>query len=67
MNLLSGAQLRFLARIRALRPAAELQWSGDADGWSLDVVEQSRGAPSRRVLAARLDRDGSVVTTRPWL
>ena len=67
VNLLSAAQLRFLGRLKTLRPAAEMRWRGDSAGWSLDVVEQSKGAPDKPVLAARLDPDGTVETTRFWL
>jgi hypothetical protein len=67
VNLLSATQLRFLGRIKTLRPTAEMHWRGDAAGWSLDVVEHSTGAPDKPVLAARLDRDGTVETTRSWL
>jgi hypothetical protein len=67
VNLLSAAQLRFLARVKSLRPAAALRWRGDAKGWSLDVVEERGDAPSRPLLAARLGRDGTVKTTRSWV
>jgi hypothetical protein len=67
VNLLSGTQLRFLARIKTLRPAAKMHWRGDGAGWSLDVVEPSKGAPDKPLLAARLDRDGTIETTRSWL
>ena len=67
VNLLSGTQLRLVARIRTLRPSAELLWRGDADGWSLEVVEHGRDGPAKTVLAARLDSDGTIETTRSWL
>jgi hypothetical protein len=67
VNLLSAAQLRFLARIRGLRPGAELHWRGDARGWSLDVAQSRRDMPPKRLLTARLDRDGTVRTKWNWL
>jgi hypothetical protein len=67
VNLLSGAQLRLVARIRTLRPSAELRWRGDGGGWSLEVVEHARAGPDRTVFAARLDSDGTIETTRAWL
>jgi hypothetical protein len=67
VNLLSGTQLRLVARIRTLRPSAELRWRGDGGGWSLEVVEHVRDGPDRTVLAARLDSDGTIETTRSWL
>jgi hypothetical protein len=67
VNVLSAAQLRFLARIKGLRPEAELRWRGDASGWSLDVAQSRRDMPPKRLLSARLDRDGTVKTMRSWL
>jgi hypothetical protein len=67
VNLLSAGQLRFLARIRGVRPNAELHWRGDASGWLLAVGESHAGAPPRPLLTAHLDRDGTVKTTRSWL
>ena len=66
VNLLSGTQLRLVARIRTLRPSAELRWQGDGAGWSLEVIEHVRGAPDKTVLAARLDSDGTIETTHAW-
>jgi hypothetical protein len=66
VNLLSGTQLRLVARIRTLRPSAELHWRGDGAGWSLEVVEHVRGGPDKTVLAARLGSDGTIETTRSW-
>ena len=66
VNLLSGTQLRLVARIRTLRPSAELQWHGDGAGWSLEVIEHVRGRPDKTVLSARLDSDGTIETTRSW-
>ena len=67
VNLLSAGQLRFLARVRALRPNAELQWRGNASGWSLAVGESHGDAPRRPVLTAHLDRNGTVKATRSWV
>ena len=67
VNLLSGMQLRLVARIRTLRPSAELLWRGDGGGWSLEVVEHMRDGRDKTVLAARLDSDGTIETTRSWL
>jgi hypothetical protein len=67
VNLLSGTQLRFLARIRTLRPSAELRWRGDGTGWSLEVVEHSKEEPDKSLLAARLDCEGRIKSTRSWL
>jgi hypothetical protein len=67
VNLLSGKQLRFLARIRTLRPAAELHWRGDGAGWSLEVVEHAEGKPDKPLLAARLDCEGRIKNARSWL
>jgi hypothetical protein len=67
VNLLSAGQLRFLARVRALRPNAELEWRGDASGWSLAVGESHGDAPRRPFLTARLDRNGTVKATRSWV
>jgi hypothetical protein len=66
VNLLSGAQLRLLARIRTLRPTAELQWEGDGEGWSLKVVEVAKEHAPRHLLEARLNSDGTIETTRAW-
>ncbi|HEY0361550.1 MAG TPA: hypothetical protein VGC83_04665 [Solirubrobacteraceae bacterium] len=55
-----------MARIRTLRPSAELHWHGDGAGWSLEVIEHVRGGPDKTVLAARLDSDGTIETTRSW-
>ena len=66
VNLLSGTQLRLVARIRTLRPSAELHRHGDGAGWSLEVIEHVRGGPDKTVLAARLDSDGTIETTRSW-
>jgi hypothetical protein len=67
VNLLSAAQLRFLARVRGLRPNAVLRWRDDAGGWSLDVADPGPDTPSRPPFTARLERDGSVRTKRDWL
>ena len=67
VNLLSGMQLRLVARIRTLRPSAQLLWRGDGGGWSLDAVEPMPDGPAKTVLAARLDSDGTIETTRSWL
>ena len=65
VNLLSGTQLRLVARIRTLRPSAELHWHGDGAGRLLEVIEHV-GGPDKTVLAARLDSDGTIETTRSW-
>ena len=67
MNLLSAGQLRFLARVRALRPNAELHWRGDASGWSLAVGETHGDASRRPLLTAHLDHNGTVKATRSWM
>ena len=67
VNALSGKQLRFVARIRALRPAAELRWRSGRGGWSLEVVERIAGAPDKPLLKARLGSDGTIRTMRSWL
>ncbi|MEA2385318.1 MAG: hypothetical protein QOH72_5289 [Solirubrobacteraceae bacterium] len=67
MNLLSAGQLRFLARIKGLRPNALLSWGDDAGGWSLEVAEPQRDEPTRPLFTARLGRDGTVETPRQWL
>jgi hypothetical protein len=67
VNLLSAGQLRFLARVRALRPTAELQWRGDASGWSPAVEESHGEAPRRPLLTANLDRNEMVKATRSWV
>jgi hypothetical protein len=67
VNALSGRQLRFVARIKTLRPAAELRWRSGRGGWSLDVVERITGRPDKSLLKARLGSDGSIRTMRSWL
>jgi hypothetical protein len=67
VNALSGRQLRVLARIRTLRPAAELRWRGARGGWSLEVVERITGGPEKTLLKARLGSDGTIRTMRSWL
>jgi hypothetical protein len=67
VNLLSAGQLRFLARIKGLRPNALLTWGDDAGGWSLEVAERRRDEPTRPLLTARLGRDGTVETRSQWL
>jgi hypothetical protein len=67
VNLLSAAQLRFLARVMCVRPNAVLHSRGDASGWSLAVEESRRDEPGRPLLTARLGRDGTVRTKRDWL
>jgi hypothetical protein len=67
VNLLSAKQLRFVARLRALRPGAELRWQKGNACWSLDVVEQGNDDRCRTLLKARLDADGTVRSIRSWL
>lgn len=67
VNVLSGKQLRFLARIRTLRPTAELRWEAGSAGWSLDVVEHGKNDGCKSLLKARLGSDGTIRTVRPWL
>jgi hypothetical protein len=67
VNLLSAAQLRFLGRIKGLRPNLVLAWEGDAQGWSLDVTEPRPDAPGAPLLTARFERDGTVRAKRSWL
>ena len=68
VNLLSGTQLRLVASAsgRCAR-ARSCTWRGDGGGWSLEVVEHVRDGPDKTVLAARLDSDGTIETTRSWL
>ena len=61
VNLLSAGQLRLVARVKSVRPTAELRWVRDGSGWSLEVFEQGR-RQSRLLLSARLDRDGTIET-----
>lgn len=65
VNLLSAAQLRLLARIRGLRPDAEIRWSGDELGWSVEVIDSDRGG--RPIYTARLHRTGSITAARSTL
>jgi hypothetical protein len=67
VNVLSGKQLRFVARIRTLRPTAELRWCAGREGWSLEVVEHSSEKPDKALLRARLGSDGTIRTIRSWL
>jgi hypothetical protein len=67
VNALSGKQLRFVARIRTLRPAAELRWRGGSGGWSLEVIERITDRPAKVLLKARLGSDGTIRTMRSWL
>jgi hypothetical protein len=67
VSLLSAKQLRFLARIRTLRPTAELRWRTESGGWSLDVVEQRNDKACRSLLKARLGSDGTIRTGRSWI
>jgi hypothetical protein len=64
---LSGKQLRFVARIRTLRPTAELLWRDGREGWSLEVVEHATGKPDKALLKARLGADGTIRTMGSWL
>jgi len=67
VNLLSAKQLRYVARIRALRPGAELRWQKGRACWSLDVVEQDKDDRCRSLLKARLGADGTIRNVRSWL
>ena len=67
VGLLSAKQLRFLARIRTLRPTAELRWRTGSAGWSLDVVEHGNDDACKSLLKARLGSDGTIRTARSWL
>ena len=67
VNLLSAKQLRFVARIRALRPGAELRWEEGRGCWSLDVVELGNDDRCRSLLKARLGADGTIRNIRSWL
>jgi hypothetical protein len=67
VNLLSGKQLRFLARIRTLRPAAELRWHSGSAGWSLDVVEHGKDDVCKSLIKARLGSDGTIRMGRSWI
>jgi hypothetical protein len=67
VNVLSAKQLRFLARIRTLRPAAELRWRKGNGGWALDVVQHGNGDEGRSLLKARLGSDGTIRSMRSWL
>jgi hypothetical protein len=67
VNALSGKQLRFVARIKTLRPSAELCWRCGRGGWSLEVVERITGKPDKSLLKARLGSDGTIRTVRSWL
>jgi hypothetical protein len=67
VNLLSAKQLRFLARIRTLRPTAELRWQEGKAAWSLDVVEHGKDDVGKSLLKARLGSDGTIRTMRSWV
>ena len=67
VNLLSAKQLRFVARIRALRPAADFHWHEGRACWSLDVVEHGTDDRCRSLLKARLGADGTIRNVRSWL
>jgi hypothetical protein len=60
VNQLSAAQLRLLARVKSVRPRAQLHWLPDGAGWALEVHELARDHSSRCLLTARFRRDGTI-------
>jgi hypothetical protein len=62
VNLLSPAQLRLVARMRTVRPAADVRWTGDERGWLVELVIPDGGG--RVVYSARLHRTGEISDAR---